>query len=133
MNLSKEYAEELIKEYADNNPDFIGAEGIDNKFSIWNYTFLAALLSPAVIVLVGTEKMVVLSVSPRNLKVKKVDHVLKTDILSMKAKTGILTHKVKIKTKDKRKFDFELYKTVAGESQWQKKAFDRIQTFVPCQ
>ena len=57
MNLSKDYAEELIKEYADNDPDFLGAEGMDNKFSIWNYTFLAALLSPAVIVLVGTEKI----------------------------------------------------------------------------
>lgn len=40
MNLSKDYAEELIKEYADNDPDFLGAEGMDNKFSIWNYTFL---------------------------------------------------------------------------------------------
>lgn len=131
MNLSKDYAEELIKDYADNDPDFLGAEGMDNKFSIWNYTFLAALLSPAVIVLVGTEKMVVLSVSPRNLKVKKADHILKTDVLSMKAKTGILTHKVKIKTKDNRKFNFDLYKVVAGESKWQKKAFERLQTFVP--
>ena len=75
--------------------------------------------------------IVVLSVSPRNLKVKKADHILKTDVLSMKAKTGILTHKVKIKTKDNRKFNFDLYKVVAGESKWQKKAFERLQTFVP--
>lgn len=49
----------------------------------------------------------------------------------MKAKTGILTHKVKIKTKDNRKFNFDLYKVVAGESKWQKKLFERLQTLFP--
>lgn len=128
MNLDKIYAKKLINEYADHDFSFVAAEAIDNKFSIWNYTFLGPFFSPAVIALVGTEKMIILSVSPRNLAVKKADTLTKADIKSIKAKSGLLTNRVKIVTHDNRKFDFELYKKVVGNEDWQKEAFERIQT-----